>query len=166
MKKRLFTPRLYPYLLLLCITFPVSSAEFSNIIINDIRYKNIERTQWVRTSSGIVVDYDNGQFGIKIETDSGRVHLAPNVNARLEVFINNEPCDSMKIQFPRRIRRFRLGAKYDKNKNRNYTELNIRLGKKLDLKRYDLFILPFLGKLILLPFQKNFTMKIFIKESI
>ena len=165
MKKTLLIPLIYPYLLLLCSLSPIHSAEFSTIIINDIRYKNIERTQWVRTSSGIVVDVDNGQFGIKIETDSGQVHLARGKNARLEVFINNDPCDSMEIQLPRRVKRFRLSAKFDKKANANYVELNLKLGKKLDLKRYDLFILPFLGKLIILPFQKNYTMKIFIISS-
>ena len=93
------------------------------------------------------------------------MHLKETEKLTLEVFINNEPCDSMKIQFPRRIKRFRLSAKYDKNTNANYTELKLRLGKKLDLKRYDLFILPFLGKLILMPFQKNYTMKIYIRSG-
>lgn len=166
MKKRFYTPRLYLYLLILCSLSPIYSAEFSHIVINDISYKNIERTQWLRTTSEIViVDQSDGQLGIKIETDSGQVRLGQGTNTHLEVFINNDPCDSMEIQFPRMIRRFRLRARFDKKANANYVELNLKLGKKLDLKRYDLFILPFLGKLILLPFQKNYTMKIFIITS-
>ena len=166
MKKRPFIPRLYPYILLLCITSPLASAEFSKFIIDDITVENIKRSHWVKKSSGIVVvDLDNRQFSIFIETDSGRVHLDQNRNAPLEVFVNNEPCDSMRIRFPRKIRRFRLGAKFDKKANRNYIQLKLMLGKKLDLKPYDLFIFPFLVKLIILPFQKNAKLKIFIRDT-
>ena len=37
MKKRFFTPRLYPYLLLLCSLSPIYSAEFMESLILDIK---------------------------------------------------------------------------------------------------------------------------------
>ena len=162
-----FMPRISTLILLLGIQFFMSAAEISKITINGDAIENIERSEWKKTKSDISI-FDSGgrEIMVQVEPDAGRINLKDAGKVPFKVFIRDKAYDSTVVQFPKEIRKFRVGIRLDKKSQEKYIKFKIKLGKNLEFERTDLLIVTLLYKLGIRMISRTVTMKIFIRDSI
>ena len=151
------------------LSFPpplyAQTAELESILINRSPVSNIEKSDWIKEAATIEILGRNkaAKITMSVTPDSGKIKITLAQNYAAKVFVNERVQDSLFIQLPKEIKKYKTGLKLDKASGSMYVFLEVRPGNKLRFTTTDLLIVPVVFKLLNQPFRWLFPKKIKIE---
>ena len=155
------------FISLLCISQSVfaQTDELNRILINEYPIPNVEESEWIKERVTIkILGTDNEtRITINVILDSGKINIALSQNYQAKVFVNKQLQDSLFMQLPNKIKKYKIGLKLHEASGSKYVFLEAKTGNKLKFSTTDLLILPFVFKLLNQPYRWLFPKKVKIQ---
>lgn|GEM_PF-6585393 len=121
----------------------IPAIELNRILINEILIPNIEKSDWVKKRSIIKIGGSDNNLIISIEVtpDKGRIFVSHPRSFPVKIFVDNALHDSLLIQLPDKINKFKVGLTPRDSSKNEHVFLIIEKGSSLKLKTSSILLI-------------------------